>query len=589
MQSVKYKDKTVQTLINITSVKFSILDFLLIVGSLGLFIYGMKVMSEGVQRLAGSKMRQILAAITSNRFMGVLTGFGTTALIQSSSATTVMVVSFVNAGLLNLRQAISVIMGANIGTTLTAVLITIFGFSKFSMSAYAIPLIAIAFPLMFSSNDQAKSLSNFLIGFAILFMGLDALKGSIPDLQQVEGLDDFIGSLNNYGFFSVIIFIFIGTLLTIIVQSSSAAVALTLTLCAKGIIGFENAAAIVLGENIGTTITANLAAIVGNVHAKRAARAHLLFNVMGVIWMLFIFSYFTSWVDKAMLNFTGNSPKTIDIEDPKYIETVNWGLTLFHISFNIINTFIFIWFVPLIESMVMRVVPIRNKIDKEYHLEYIDKGMMGTPELSLLEAKKEVAKFGTLTQRMLGFLTDLFTAKEPLRIEKRLKKIQKYEDITDRVEVEIADYLLKVSEGELSEVSSRRVRSMLSIINDLERIGDILYQMSKNIEKKTETRTWFTPEQRNSLLEMFEILDKAFTVMNSNLEKEFNKTELQEAKLLRTKVLEKTEELRMQHLQNMENGDYNVRSGLVYTDLFMACEKISHHIANVTKAMEGRV
>lgn len=546
-------------------------------------------MSEGIQRLAGNRLRELLAALTSNRFTGVLTGFGTTALIQSSSATTVMVVSFVNAGLLSLKQAISVIMGANIGTTVTAVLITMFGFSKFSLSSWAIPIIAIAFPLMFSSNDRTKNFSEFLIGFAILFMGLDALKHSVPDVNQIQGIHEFIGSLNEYGFLSLIIFILIGTLLTIIVQSSSAAIALTLTLCAKGIIGFENAAAIVLGENIGTTVTANLAALVGNVHAKRAARAHLLFNLMGVFWMIFAFPFFINLIDDFMLGFTGNSPLNVSSTSPDHIETVNWGLTLFHISFNVVNTFIFVWFVDLIESVVTKMVTIKNKIDREYHLEYIDKGLMGTPELSILEARKEVAKFGELTQRMMGFLTDLFTAKEPKRIEKRLKKIQKYEDITDRIEIEIADYLLKVSEGELSETSSRRLRSMLSIINELERIGDVLFQMSKNLEKKIESKTWFTPEQRNMLIHMFELIDKAFTIMNSNLDKDYNKINMSEANDLEKEIRGFSDQIRVEHLKSIENGDYNIRSGLIYTELFTACEKLRDHIHNINESIYGKV
>ncbi len=546
-------------------------------------------MSEGIQRIAGNRLREFLAALTSNRFTGVLTGFTTTALIQSSSATTVMVVSFVNAGLLSLKQAISVIMGANIGTTITAVLITAFGFSKFSLSSYALPVIAIAFPLMFSGNDRTKSFSEFLIGFAILFMGLDALKSSVPDINQIPGIEEFIGELNQFGFFSIIIFVFIGTLLTIIVQSSSAAIALTLTLCAKGIIGFENAAAIVLGENIGTTITANLAALVGNVHAKRAARAHLFFNIMGVGWMLFAFPLFIQGIDSFIYKSTGISPLDVSSHSEEHIETVNWGLTLFHISFNITNTFIFVWFVNFIEKTVTKLVKSDAKIDREYHLEYIDKGLMGTPELSLLEARKEVAKFGALTQRMMGFLIELFSAKEMKKVEKRLKKIQKYEDITDRIEVEIGDYLMKVSEGELSESSSRRVRSMLSIINELELIGDLLFQMSKNIEKKVESRTWFNPEQRNLLLSMFEKLSEAFVLMNSNLSGEYNKADIEAANALKIELRAMADDIRKQHLQSIEKGDYNVKSGLVYTELFTACEQLANHLSNVTDSIAGKV
>ena len=566
--------------------EYGIFEILKLIGALGLFIYGMKVMSEGIQKIAGSKLREILAAMTSNRIAGVFTGFLTTAVIQSSSATTVMIVSFVNAGLLTLRQAIGVIMGANIGTTVTAVLITTLGFSKFSLSDYALPVIAIGFPLMFSSNTSLKSLSEFLIGFAILFIGLDELKHAVPDLEQVPGIEAFIAGLNEYGYFSILIFVLIGTLITVVVQSSSAAMALTLTFCAKDIIGFENAAAIILGENIGTTITANLAALIGNVYAKRAARAHLIFNIFGVFWMIFLFSFFIHFIDWEIGILGGESPLG---PNSKEGDTIQWALTLFHINFNIINALILIWFVNLIEKVVVRMVPSKGKIDKEYHLEYIDKGVMGTPELSLLEARKEVAKFGTLTVKMLGFFTDLFQAKEPKKISKRLAKIQKYEDITDKVEVEIADYLLNVSKGELTEASSLRVRSMLSIINDLERIGDLCFQMSKNVEKKIEERTWFSPEQRNNLLEMLALLDKGLSVMVKNLSDDYAKADLAEAEEIKQQIIERKKELRKEHLIHIENGDYNIRSGLIYTDLFMACEKIADHITNVTQAVKGKV
>lgn len=565
---------------------YGVLEVLKLIGALGLFIYGMKAMSEGIQKIAGTKLREILSKMTSNRLTGVLTGFMTTAVIQSSSATTVMIVSFVNAGLLNLRQAIGVIMGANIGTTITAVLITFLGFSKFSLSYYALPVIAFGFPLMFSSKTNLKSLAEFLIGFAILFIGLDELKHSVPDLKQVPGIESFIESLNSFGFFSVLIFVVIGTLITVVVQSSSAAMALTLTFCAKDIIGFENAAAIILGENIGTTITANLAALIGNVYAKRAARAHLIFNIFGVFWMLIIFSLFINLIDWETLKIWGESPLSSKGQEG---DTIQWALTLFHINFNVINTLILIWFVKYIEKIVVRMTPSRGKIDKEYHLEYIEKGIMGTPELSILEARKEVAKFGTLTEKMLGFFTDLFNAKEPKKIDKKLAKIQKYEDITDRVEVEIADYLLEVTKGGLSEASSIKVRGMLSIINDLERIGDICYQMSKNLEKKLNDKTWFSPGQRSNMMTMLNLLNDALKVMVKNLSIDYDQANLEEAERIRKEIILKRDEFKKQHLVSMEKGEYNVKSGLIYMDLFMACEKIAEHITNVTQAVKGKV
>ncbi len=358
--------------------EFGIFELLKLIGALGFFIFGMKVMSESIQKVAGDKLRTVMSLITSNRLSGVFTGFLTTAVIQSSSATTVMVVSFVNAGLLKLKEAIGVIMGANIGTTITGVLIIVFGFSKFSISHYTLPIIAFGFPLLFVKNQSLKSWGEFMIGFALLFMGLSALKGAVPDLKSNPEILAWISDLNDLGFLAIIISVLIGTLLTIVVQSSSAAMAITLIMCDNGWIPYEMACGIVLGENIGTTITANLAALVGNVHAKRAALAHFVFNVFGVVWMLLIFYIFIGWIDTLMVSMGNGSP----LNDTAAIK---WGLTYFHISFNIINTMIMIWFVPQIETIVSKMIKIKDAEDKEFHLEYIGTSLMRTPELSLLE------------------------------------------------------------------------------------------------------------------------------------------------------------------------------------------------------------
>ncbi|MEO0404943.1 MAG: Na/Pi symporter, partial [Bacteroidota bacterium] len=369
---------------------YGFFDVLKLIGALGLFIFGMKVMSEGIQRVAGSKLRQILSAMTSNRLTGVLTGFTTTAVVQSSSATTVMVVSFVNAGLLKLREAISVIMGANIGTTITAWLIAIFAFGKFKIAAFALPIIAIAFPLLFVKRQNLKNVAEVLIGFALLFMGLEALKDAVPDLKGNAAALEFLAAWTNHGVASTVLFVLVGTVVTLIVQSSSAAMALTLTLLSKDIITLDVAAAMVLGENIGTTITANLAAMIANVHAKRAARAHLIFNVFGVIWMIILFKPFLSMIQYMYEPFTA------------WIQGINPDLgkgeneimlSLVHTSFNIINTFLLIWFVNFIAKVVVRLVKSKGD-DEVFSLDYIGGGLMGTPELSLLEAYKEVTKFG---------------------------------------------------------------------------------------------------------------------------------------------------------------------------------------------------
>ena len=444
--------------------EFGILDFFKLVGALGFFIYGMKIMSDGIQKVAGNKMREILSAMTSNRLKGVFTGFFVTSLIQSSSATTVMLVSFVNAGLLSLKEAIGVIMGANIGTTVTAWLIAIFGF-KVKIGEMALPIIAFGLPMMFTNKDKLKSLGEVLVGFALLFMGLDALKASVPDLKHNTEVLEFLGSYAGNGILSVLLFIGVGTLITIIVQSSSAAMALTLTLLYKGVIPFEVAAAMVLGENIGTTITANLAAIIANVHAKRAARAHFIFNVFGVIWMILVFPYFLKLIDNIWEPFQ-NWMQSISPDIDKSKE--EFQLSLFHTFFNLINTFLLIWFVPVIAKIVTKMVKPKDEMDQEFHLEYIAGGVMGTPELSILEARKEISKFLDVVEKQLKLLPKLLITHDEKKLNKIYKKIAFYEEVTDRMEQEIADYLAKVAEGELSEQSSAKIRAMISIINDLE-------------------------------------------------------------------------------------------------------------------------
>ncbi|MFP5470457.1 MAG: Na/Pi cotransporter family protein, partial [Bacteroidia bacterium] len=502
-------------------------------------------MSEGIQKAAGENLRKILGIMTRNRFLGVFTGFSVTSIIQSSSATTVMVVSFVNAGLLNLRQAISVIMGANIGTTMTAVLITAFGFSKFSISEYALPIIGIGFPFLFAKKDTLKSLGEFLIGFALLFMGLDALKNSIPELDA-ESMQ-FLASLNNYGALSTLIFILIGTLLTIIVQSSSAAMALTLVLCDKGMIQFDMAAAIVLGENIGTTITANLAALIGNVHAKRAAITHSLFNLMGVVWMFFIFTPYLKGIESYLLSIGEASPFV-------GTESIKWALTLFHISFNVINTFLLVWFVSQLEKAAVKIIPSKGVEDEQYHLEYISTGMMGTPELSILEAKKEVVKFGKINKKMVGFIEQLLVETNQKQIDYLHEKVEKYEQITDRIELEIAEYLRKVSEGELSHETSGKVRIMLRVIDDMETIGDIVYQMSRLLKRKHEERIFFLPEQRNNILQILQKVGVAIDIMIQNLDKDFEQVTINEAMSAENEINELRNALRAEHLQNVESG-----------------------------------
>lgn len=560
--------------------EYGILDILKLIGALGFFIYGMKVMSESIQKVAGDSLRSVMSIITSNRVSGVFTGFLTTAIIQSSSATTVMVVSFVNAGLLKLRQAIGVIMGANIGTTVTAVLILVFGFSKFSISHYTLPIIAIGFPMMFAKKVEWKYWGEFLIGFALLFMGLDTLKHAVPDLKHSPEVLEWITDLNNLGFLSVVIAVLIGTVLTVVVQSSSAAMAITLIMCDNGWIPYDMAAGIVLGENIGTTITANLAALVGNVHAKRAALAHFMFNVFGVVWMLLIFHFYINGIDSLMVSTGNGSPLN---------ETgaIKWGLTYFHISFNILNTLIMIWFVPQIESIVTKMITSKDEEDEEFHLEFIGTQLMRTAELSLMEARKEVVNFSKQVVKMSRFVQELIESDDSKRIEHLTEKISKYEDRTDELEMEIDDYLVKVSEGRLSTAASEEIRAIMSITSDLERSADIFMRMSREINRKNKHKLTFTEDQILNIKKIFGLVDEALHAMHTNLKSDYSEVLLEGAMSKETAINKLKKELSKKHWKSVEENHYDVQTGIVYRDIIFGCERIGDHVINVTESIVG--
>lgn len=561
---------------------FGVYEVFQLAGSLGLFVIGMKIMSESIQRISAPWLRQIMSAMASNRFNGVLTGFASTALVQSSSAITVMVISFVNAGLLKLKQAISVIMGANIGTTITAWLIAILAFGEFSVLSFTMPIIAIGLPLLFFRREEYKYTGEMLMGFAILFIGLEFLKSSVPDIGSSPVVSEFLSNYQQLNLLSTIMFVLIGILLTIVVQSSSAAIALTITLLFSEVVTLEMAAAMVAGENVGTTITANIAAVIGNVHAKRAARAHLIFNLFGIAWIVLFFPHFVNFVssifDGIHQLFGGG----------ELVAENALKLAFFHTSFNLFATVLLIWFTNLMSRVVIRMIPSRGD-DEVFTLEYIGAGVMGTPELSLLEAYKEVAKFGRLTSRMSAFVRSILEETDAADRKRLLKKVKKYEEITDRVEVEIANYLSQVSKGEMSPRTSVKIRGLLSIANDLERIGDIYYQMSLTLENKGKKKIYFLPEQRQNLKQMFDIVDEAFEIMIDNLKTESEKVDILPARKKEKEINKFRDKLRSQHLKDIENQKYNINSGMIYIDLFSQLEKVGDHIINVSEGMIGEI
>ncbi len=561
--------------------RFGIIEFLTLAGSLGLFIYGMKAMSEGLQKVAGARMRDVLKVMTANRFLSVFTGFITTVLIQLSSVTSVMVVSFANAGLITVRQSIGVLMGANIGTTVKALLFSALGFASMDIHVFALPIIGLAFPLLFLKGRHSKPIGDFMVGFAILFLGLEFLKNvvPVPDSDGVAVLERITG----HGVFSVLLFTGLGMLFTMMVQSSSVALAATMVLCQRGIIGYEMAAASVLGMNLGTTITANLAALVANVWGRRAARAHFVIKALGLVWALLLFGPYLHLLDRYVTSVHGASP---------YVDTdvLVWALTYLHISFNVVNTLLLIGFVPQIERIVTRMVPSRTDDDKEFRLEYINDPVMAvSPELSLIEARKEITKFGKLTASMTGMVNQLLVSTNDAERTDLFGKVARYEDITDRLEVEISKYLTRTSAEAKDEAMSERIRAMLAIISDLERIGDIFYQMSRLLERKHQERLWFTPEQRSNLQELLSLLDRAFTIMLKNLDAEDGQIAIDEAVEAEQHINQLRDQLRRMHLKSIEAGDYNVKSGLIYNDLFSSCEKVGDHVINVSEALVGEV
>lgn len=557
----------------------SIWIFLKIIGALALLIYGMKGMSEALQKMAGSQLRHILGTMTKNRFTGMLTGMFVTCSVQSSSATTVMTVSFVNAGLLTLAQAISIIMGANIGTTLTAWIMSL-GFS-FNFTDVVFPAFIIGILLIYTRRH--RYIGDFLFGIAFMFFSLAILSetGNEMDLGHNKALLEFFSSFDTNSYITIIVFLLIGSVLTCILQSSAALMAITMVLCSSGVLPIYLGIALVMGENIGTTATANLAALGANTQARRAALAHLVFNVFGVLWVLCVFYPFVDLV----CNFVNYDPQSHDL-NPIKLSVV---LAAFHTSFNICTTFILIWFIPQIEKFVCWLIkPRTNDEEEEFRLRYIgDNSIMETPELSVLEAQKEIILFAERIQRMFGFVRELLNTTNDTAFTKLFTRIEKYEGISDNMEIEIAKYLDSVSDAHLSDETKARIRAMLREISEIESIGDSCYNIARNISRKFKGKEDFTESQYEHLHQMFELTDDSLTQMNIMLSGRKDKLDVNRSFNIENEINNYRNQLKSQNINDVNSHEYTYAIGTMYMDIICECEKLGDYVINVVEARMG--
>ncbi len=581
--------------------EYGIVDFISLLGAVCLFLYGMKIMSDGLQKAAGDRLRNILGAMTRNRFTGTLTGFSITAIIQSSSASTVMVVSFVNAGLMTLGQSIAVIMGANVGTTATAWILTLFGF-KVNISAFAVPLMAFAVPLLFSSKSKRKSLGESILGFSLLFMGLDMINQYVPDLRANPEIFEFLRNYTDMGFGSVLLFLTVGLVVTLIIQSSSATFAIVLIMCAKGWIQFDIAAALVLGSNIGTTVTPLIASLSGNVAAKRAALSHLLFNVFGTVWCLaafYPFVHLNEWITDVLGQGDPNALYAYVDKggaDEALIGqmqlSVSFGLSMFHTVFNLINLCIMIWFTKLYVKVVERIMPSKHKEDEEFQLKFISRGLMTASELNIAQAEKEISVYAERVQRMVGMSKELLHAKEKSEdFTKLFSRLEKYEDISDRMEIEIANYLNSCAEGRLSNEGKHRIASLLRVVSEIESIADSCFSIAKALLRKQDANAQFPDVVYDDIDAMFVYVEEAMCNMMLLLSDIEN---AREADIINSYNKEREinnmrNQLRNGNIENINNKVYEYQSGIFFMDIVGDLEKTGDYIINVVDAVKEQV
>ncbi len=595
---------------------YSIFDLFGLLGAVGLFMYGMKVMSEGLQKAAGDRLRNILSAMTRNRFTGLLTGFVITALIQSSSASTVMVVSFVNAGLMSLGQSMAVIMGANVGTTFTAWIIALFGF-KVNISAFVLPLIGIAVVLLFMNKSKTKSIGEFLIGFSFLFMGLDMISTHVPDLQSNPEMFAVLKEYASLGLPSILIFCLVGLLVTAVIQSSAATFAITLIMCSKGWITFDLACAIVLGSNIGTTITPILASMSGNVAAKRASMGHLLFNLLGTVWCLCVFVPFANmnaWLTESIgqgdpnalyhyvTGLEATSPEIynhlFDNSLPQGHEalsniaamqmSVSFGLSIFHTTFNLVNVVIMIWLTNVYVKIVEWVVPSKRRDDEEFTLKFISRGLLNASELNIAQAEKEMAVYAERVGRMINMAQTLIHTKEKSDdFNKLYSRLEKYEDISDRMELEIAHYLNRCAEGRLSNEGKLRIAAMLNIISEIESIADSCMGIGKILSRKIQSGVDFNDEIYTNIDTMYIYVKSAMEMMVAQLHDVENVSgkSLIDSYNKEREINNYRNSLRSANVGNINAKHYEYQAGIYYMDIIGDLEKTGDYIINVVDTL----
>ncbi len=571
----------------------SILQLFTLLGALGMFLYGMNLMSSGLQKAAGEKLRSFLSAMTSNSFKGVMTGLGITSIIQSSSATTVMVVSFVNAGLLTLTQAIGVIMGANIGTTITAWMVAWLGF-KADISILAVPLMLFGFLFSNSKKDNRKNIGELIVGFSLLFLGLSFMKDAVPDLRQTPEVLEFVAAWSAHGFGSVMLFLTFGTVLTLVLQSSSATMAITLIMLSMGWIPFDMACAMVLGENIGTTITANIAASVGNTQAKRAAMSHTVFNLFGVVWALILFNPFLKLVGFVTENIFGlpnPASEGFAVTDPTSAEgtAALYGLSMLHTMFNVINTLILVWFTRQIANLVSKIIRTPENQEKEvFKLKYISAGPLATPELSVEQAFNEVIHFAEISKNGASYIKEAINETADDKFEVLRGKLVKYEEISDRVEYEIATFLNGVSAEEISESTSYKIKAMYKIIGELESLGDSGETISRILSRKNIHNKSFDSESINNLNTMADAVITAYDVMieNLNAAHKGELTDIRNAYNAEEHINTLRNNFRDAVIEDMDSGSKNYQSMVYYMDIMNSYEHMGDFMINVSQDLE---